>query len=180
MRVLPTPSSGCGMSAVTGYSPTWSASPERVHSCPTLTLSAGYASRPGSHESKSPSFSRPEAPPSIALVHFPARSSWRMVLPTRGSCSVEGRTRPATVTRMPGRSAKRAAKPVAKLLRQSGAADDKTLFGIISLDEPPKADVLAWTPGREFQRHAFAILRKDQKTYEARVDLKSAKVRKGR
>ncbi len=65
---------------------------------------------------------------------------------------------------------------VAKLLRQSGAADDKTLFGIISLDEPPKADVLAWTPGREFQRHAFAILRKDQKTYEARVDLKSAKV----
>jgi primary-amine oxidase len=63
-----------------------------------------------------------------------------------------------------------------KLLKASGAANDKTLFGIITLEEPPKAEVLAWTTGRDFTRRAFVVLRKDQKTFEAHVDLKAGKV----
>jgi primary-amine oxidase len=63
-----------------------------------------------------------------------------------------------------------------RLLKTNGTAGDKTLFGIIALDEPAKADVLAWQPGKEFQRHAFVILRKDKKTFEARVDIKAGKV----
>ena len=65
---------------------------------------------------------------------------------------------------------------MSKLLKASGAADDKTLFGIMTLEEPLKANVLAWTPGKDFARQAFVILRKDQKTFEAHVDLKAGKV----
>lgn len=67
-------------------------------------------------------------------------------------------------------------KQSSTLLKASGAADDKTLFGIITLEEPPKTEVLAWTAGKDFTRKAFAILRKGQKTYEAHIDLKAGKV----
>jgi primary-amine oxidase len=67
-------------------------------------------------------------------------------------------------------------KQASTLLKSAGAADNKTLFGIITLEEPAKSEVLAWTPGKDFTRKAFAILRKDQKTFEAHVDLKASKV----
>jgi len=43
----------------------------------------------------------------------------------------------------------------------------------VALDEPDKATVLAWKPGQSFGRRAFAVVRKDGKTFEAVVDLRS-------
>jgi primary-amine oxidase len=46
-------------------------------------------------------------------------------------------------------------------------------FPIVSLNEPPKAEVLAWSPGRPFQREAFAQVydRPANRLFEAVVDL---------
>jgi primary-amine oxidase len=65
---------------------------------------------------------------------------------------------------------------VARLLVAAGHADDKTLFAAITLLEPAKASVLAWAPGQPFDRRAFVVLRRDGKTFEARVDVTSGKV----
>ena len=46
-----------------------------------------------------------------------------------------------------------------------------TLFPIIEMLEPPKADVLAWTKGRPFERRARAVARFGAKNYEATIDL---------
>jgi hypothetical protein len=45
----------------------------------------------------------------------------------------------------------------------------------VKLSEPPKADVLAWSPGQPFQRRAFANVfdRSANKLYEAIVDLRT-------
>ncbi|NMD09469.1 MAG: hypothetical protein GYA66_15975 [Phyllobacteriaceae bacterium] len=59
----------------------------------------------------------------------------------------------------------------ASLLRRDGKADDSTLFGAISLVEPPKAEVRAWSEGKPFGREALAILRHKGKTFEARIDV---------
>lgn len=43
----------------------------------------------------------------------------------------------------------------------------------VALDEPDKAVVLAWKPGQAFGRRAFAVVRRDGKTFEAVVDLRA-------
>jgi primary-amine oxidase len=57
------------------------------------------------------------------------------------------------------------------VLRASGEIDAETRFALIDLDEPPKADVLAWKPGQSFVRKAFIVARRDRTVYEAVIDL---------
>jgi primary-amine oxidase len=65
----------------------------------------------------------------------------------------------------------------AKLLRDGGRVDDKTLFGAMTLLEPPKAIVKAWSPDKPPPpRQAFVVIRRQGKTYEARVDITNAKI----
>ena len=64
-----------------------------------------------------------------------------------------------------------------KLLRDSGNADQKSLFGAMTLLEPPKDIVLKWTPEMPLPpRQAFVVIRRNSKTYEARVDISNLKV----
>jgi primary-amine oxidase len=44
-------------------------------------------------------------------------------------------------------------------------------FPYLALDEPAKADVLAWRKGSPMRRRAFAVVRRNHHTYEAVVDL---------
>ena len=60
---------------------------------------------------------------------------------------------------------------VAALLRSEKKADETTLFGAITLIEPPKAEVRAWSSGKPFGRNALAILRHKGKTFEARINV---------
>src|SRR6516165_3042359 len=45
------------------------------------------------------------------------------------------------------------------VLRASDKIDGDTKLALIDLDEPPKADVLAWKPGQPFVRKAFIVAR---------------------
>ena len=59
-------------------------------------------------------------------------------------------------------------------LREAGHLKPSHRFAAIALDEPTKADVLAWRPGRSpIPRRSLSVLwdREDNKTYEAVVDL---------
>ncbi|MGB5131778.1 MAG: hypothetical protein WBO00_04130, partial [Steroidobacteraceae bacterium] len=62
------------------------------------------------------------------------------------------------------------------ILRNAGDVDDKTLVASITLQEPPKADVLAWRTGDPIPRRAKAVLRRHSTTFEAVVDLRSGEV----
>lgn len=62
------------------------------------------------------------------------------------------------------------------ILRRAGHVDDGTLIASLTLQEPPKAEVLAWQSGDALPRQAKAVLRHDAKTFEALVDLDSRKV----
>lgn len=62
------------------------------------------------------------------------------------------------------------------ILKNAGHVDDKTLVSSISLQEPPKANVLAWKAGDAIPRSAKAVLRRNATTLEAVVDLGSGKV----
>jgi primary-amine oxidase len=57
--------------------------------------------------------------------------------------------------------------------RLAGAA-----FPLVSLAEPPKADVLAWTPasGKPMARHAYAVVMTAKGTFEVRVDLQAKRL----
>src|SRR5260370_10748157 len=61
-------------------------------------------------------------------------------------------------------------------LRASAEIDAETRFALIDLDEPPKADVLAWNPAQPFVRRAFIVARRDRTVYEAVVDLGARKL----
>ena len=63
------------------------------------------------------------------------------------------------------------------ILKNAGHVDDTTLVASISLQEPPKADVLAWKPGDAVPRSAKAVLRRNATTFETIVDLADGKVR---
>jgi primary-amine oxidase len=64
-----------------------------------------------------------------------------------------------------------------KLLRDGGYTDDKSLFGAMTLLEPPKSVVSAWKADKPLPpRQAFVIIRRNSKTYEARVDISGGKV----
>jgi primary-amine oxidase len=65
---------------------------------------------------------------------------------------------------------------VTAILRGAGHVDDQTLVASITLQEPPKADVLSWTTGDPVPRKAKAVLRRHAATFEAIVDLGSAAV----
>lgn len=59
------------------------------------------------------------------------------------------------------------------IIQKSGKFKAGMLFPTLALNEPPKAEVLAWKPGAAYRREAFATLydRSAGKTYEAVVDL---------
>src|ERR1041385_2610032 len=54
-----------------------------------------------------------------------------------------------------------------------GATD---LYSLITLQEPPKEEVLKWKPGDLVSRLAFAIVKKGSETFEATVDAIGGKV----
>ncbi len=62
------------------------------------------------------------------------------------------------------------------ILRNAGNADDKTLIASITLQEPPKADVLAWKKGAPVPRKAKAVLRRNATTFASVVDLGKGEV----
>jgi primary-amine oxidase len=64
----------------------------------------------------------------------------------------------------------------AAILRRAGHVDDETLITSLTLQEPPKAEVLAWQAGDALPRKAKAVLRQDARTYEAIADLRSGQV----
>jgi primary-amine oxidase len=61
----------------------------------------------------------------------------------------------------------------AQILRISGKINEESRVPIITLQEPPKSEVLGFTPGSPMRREAFVIVyeRSRNKTYEAVVDL---------
>jgi primary-amine oxidase len=62
------------------------------------------------------------------------------------------------------------------LLRAAGQVDDKTLFLSLTLEEPPKQQVLAWKPGEPIPRAARVVLRRGNETREAVVNLTEKKI----
>lgn len=48
---------------------------------------------------------------------------------------------------------------------------DGSDFAYLALADPPKDEVLSWEPGAPLARHAFAVVRRDGRTFEAVVDL---------
>ena len=62
------------------------------------------------------------------------------------------------------------------LLRAAGHVNDASRFSILDLHDPPKASVLAWRPGQDFDRSAFAIVKQGSQTFEAVVDLSNESV----
>ena len=67
---------------------------------------------------------------------------------------------------------------VKKILLAEGKIDTTWRFYFISLQEPPKAEMLTYQSGQEFRREAFASVydRSTNKTFEATMDLKAGKV----
>jgi primary-amine oxidase len=64
-----------------------------------------------------------------------------------------------------------------KVLRDAKLADDSGRFGIIHLQEPPKAEVLAWRPGVELHRLAHVNMRRQRRLYEGIVDVTAGTVK---
>lgn len=62
------------------------------------------------------------------------------------------------------------------VLKASGRTDTLTRYTGVNLKEPPKADVLAWAPGKPFRREAVAVLRQGSRTFEAVVDVANRRV----
>ena len=62
-----------------------------------------------------------------------------------------------------------------KVIEQARNLGPGMFFPVVKLSEPPKSDVLAWSPGQPFARKAFANVfdRGANKLYEAVVDLKT-------
>jgi primary-amine oxidase len=59
-------------------------------------------------------------------------------------------------------------------LSGAGKLGEKTVFSSILLREPPKSEVLAWTPGKPMVRKVDAVLLTEGKSYEAVVDITKA------
>lgn len=62
---------------------------------------------------------------------------------------------------------------VVDVLREAGHVDGQTGFTLVTLQPPPKDQVLGWRPGAAIPRAAFAILKQGTDTYEAVVNLTS-------
>ena len=63
-----------------------------------------------------------------------------------------------------------------RIIAKSDYADPKTRAALVTLAEPSKADVLAWTPGQPAERRAFAIIRNGPKVFEATIDLSAGTI----
>ena len=60
---------------------------------------------------------------------------------------------------------------VAETLRAAQKVDDDTRFPLIQLAQPPKSEVLGWTPESAIPRTAFVVIKQGDKAAEATVDL---------
>jgi len=67
-------------------------------------------------------------------------------------------------------------RAVHDILTAAGHADEQSLYALIRLQEPPKAEVLAWQPGVPIPRAAQVSLRKGARLFEAGVDLTARQV----
>lgn len=63
-----------------------------------------------------------------------------------------------------------------QLLTDAGYVNADSRFPLITLQEPAKAEVLAWQPGNVLARSASAIVKQGSQTYEAVVDLSAGVV----
>jgi primary-amine oxidase len=61
-------------------------------------------------------------------------------------------------------------------LAKAGRVDEFALYPLVTLEEPPKAVVLAWTPGQAIPRRAFIIAKQGRSTFEAVVDVSHGEV----
>src|SRR5438034_1043163 len=66
----------------------------------------------------------------------------------------------------------------AKIVGTARGFPDDARFATLVLEEPPKADVLASSPGASIPRQAFAIVldRKHNRTFEAVADVKAGRL----
>jgi len=62
------------------------------------------------------------------------------------------------------------------LLQSAGKLSEKTIFASVLLREPPKAQVLAWKPGKPMPRKVDAVLLTEGKSYEAVIDVTAGKI----
>lgn len=62
------------------------------------------------------------------------------------------------------------------VLSDAGKLAEKTQFSSILLHEPPKAEVLAWKPGKPFVRKVDVVLLTEGKSYAAVVNVSSGKL----
>jgi primary-amine oxidase len=65
---------------------------------------------------------------------------------------------------------------VTRTLAEENLVGSTDLYSLITLEEPPKEDVLKWKPGDPVSRLAFAIVKKGPETFEAIVDTIGGKV----
>ena len=65
---------------------------------------------------------------------------------------------------------------VLELIRDAGHMDRETRFSQLTLHEPPKSDVQAWSPGTEMPRSAYALVRQGNDSFEAIIDLSAGQV----
>ena len=65
---------------------------------------------------------------------------------------------------------------VVSALTDAGHVDGAALYPLITLQEPPKDEVLEWNPGDPVPRLAFAIVKKGPDTFEAVVDVLAGEV----
>ena len=65
---------------------------------------------------------------------------------------------------------------VLEILRDEGRLDGETRFSQLTLQEPAKDEVLAWRPGADMPRAAYAVVRQGAEAFEAVVDLAAAEV----
>ena len=66
-----------------------------------------------------------------------------------------------------------------RVIEESRDLPATAFFPIVALQEPPKAEVLSWSPGRPFRREAFAQVydRAANRLFEAVVDLRRERLR---
>ena len=57
------------------------------------------------------------------------------------------------------------------LLRAEGHAGDETPILSLTLEPPPKSEVIGWKPGQPFSRRSVATIRNDRRTQEIVIDL---------
>ena len=65
---------------------------------------------------------------------------------------------------------------ISTALERGNYVDANSRYALITLDEPPKAEVLHWKPGVAIQRRAFVIVKNGRHVFEAVVDVSKLKV----